>query len=601
MTFLPSLAAWQWALALTVPAVVVALYFLKLKRKPLEVPSTYLWRKSIEDLRVNSLWQRLRRSILLLLQLLLIACLLAALLRPSFDASSTGRRLILLVDASASMAVREADGVRLDLAKRKAQAVIDGMNPGDAAMIIAFGDTARVVASYTENRPALTQALQGIAQTYHATEVREALSIASGLANPQKAGDDDAAAVPAKLYLFSDGRFPPLDDFSLGNLALEYIGVGASGDNVGVVALSARRSETAPDRLDVLARVRNFGADPKTVVVELLVDDRPADLQRAVLDPGGDQPIVFQLALPEEAVVSVKARTDDVFAVDDQAWLVVRPPQPIRVLIVGPPNPILQATFETEAVRKLAQTTFAPAALAQSDLSIDPQAAGYDLAIFDRVTPVGMPPCNTMLIGAFPPEMAGVEKTKVDAPIILDWNTQHPVLRYLSLDGVDVVDATVAAVPSGGAQLMESDRGALLFTVSRGVHTDLVQTFALIGDDGAWHTDWPLNLSFPLYMLNVVRSLGDAAGDLPSSYAPGDAVRLRGAADVETAAVTPPAGPPAVVRAGRPGEFDYLDAERIGVYEAVAGDTKQRFAVNLLNDEESDVKPAATVKIGAEA
>ncbi len=41
-----------------------------LKREPLEVPSTYLWHKSIEDLHVNSIWQRLRRSLLLLLQLL---------------------------------------------------------------------------------------------------------------------------------------------------------------------------------------------------------------------------------------------------------------------------------------------------------------------------------------------------------------------------------------------------------------------------------------------------------------------------------------------------------------------------------------------------
>ena len=42
------------------------------KRRPLEVPSTYLWHHSIEDLHVNTIWQRLRRNLLLLLQLLLI-------------------------------------------------------------------------------------------------------------------------------------------------------------------------------------------------------------------------------------------------------------------------------------------------------------------------------------------------------------------------------------------------------------------------------------------------------------------------------------------------------------------------------------------------
>src|SRR4051812_24783855 len=48
-----------WPLALVmilIPPLILLLYFLRLKRKPLQVPSTFLWRKSIEDLHVNSLF-----------------------------------------------------------------------------------------------------------------------------------------------------------------------------------------------------------------------------------------------------------------------------------------------------------------------------------------------------------------------------------------------------------------------------------------------------------------------------------------------------------------------------------------------------------------
>ena len=76
-SFINMLTWWQWALLALVPPAIIALYFLKLKRQPLSVPSTYLWSRTIEDLHVNSLWQRLRQSLLLFLQLLLIALAIA--------------------------------------------------------------------------------------------------------------------------------------------------------------------------------------------------------------------------------------------------------------------------------------------------------------------------------------------------------------------------------------------------------------------------------------------------------------------------------------------------------------------------------------------
>ena len=62
-----------WALFWIAAAVpVVLMYFLKLKRKKVPVSSTWLWTRSIQDIRVNAPFQKLRSSLLLLLQILLI-------------------------------------------------------------------------------------------------------------------------------------------------------------------------------------------------------------------------------------------------------------------------------------------------------------------------------------------------------------------------------------------------------------------------------------------------------------------------------------------------------------------------------------------------
>ena len=444
--------------------------FLKLKRRPIEVPSTYLWHKSTEDLHVNSIWQRLRRNLLLFLQLLIIALAVGALLRPSWQGTKLiGNRFIFLVDNSASMTAIDVKPTRLDEAKRQVGALVDQMRSGDVAMLISFCDSARVEQSFTDNRQLLHQALDAIQPTCRTTSLLEALKLAAGLANPGRSaeGFSDvrvAEAMPASLYIFSDGRFGPVAGFALGNLEAKFVPIGSpDARNVGITAFSVRRNESKPDRLQAFARLENFGSETVKVPLELFLDDRLIDADTAEVQPKESRGVSFDLEAVNSGVLKLKATTDDQFDLDDVAYAVVNPPRRSHVLLVTPGNEPLRLALRTQEAAEMADVQIELARFLKTKGYKDQAAAGgWQLAIFDRCRPERMPAANTLFIGSLPPEGGWSAGAKTGSPQIIDVETAHPLLQWIDMGDVLVGEATPLVIPRGGRVLVDSDAGPLL-------------------------------------------------------------------------------------------------------------------------------------------
>ena len=153
LTYHFALPGWLGLILLLIPVALILLYFLKLKRKALQVPSTFLWRKSIEDLHVNSLFQWLRDNVLLLLQLLAVLALIYTVMGFRFHGNTTrGKHYILLIDNSASMAATDVVPSRLHWAREQALKEIDAASDEDVGMVIVFNSKAATLQGYTTDR-----------------------------------------------------------------------------------------------------------------------------------------------------------------------------------------------------------------------------------------------------------------------------------------------------------------------------------------------------------------------------------------------------------------------------------------------------------------
>ncbi|MHB9078237.1 MAG: VWA domain-containing protein [Pirellulaceae bacterium] len=613
MSILNTLTWWQWALLGAVPIAIVLLYFLKLKRQRLVVPSTYLWMRTVEDLHVNTIWQRLRRNLLLFLQLLLIALLMLALLRPGWRGTElTDERLILLLDNSASMSATDERPSRLEQAKQGALALVDQMTSGHVAMIISFSDTAQTQ-SYNASRRTLRRQIEAIAPTNHGTDIREALSAAAGLANPgltRLAGNQAVnESLPATLYILSDGGFAAVPDFSLGNLTPVFLPSGQpTHDNLAIVALAADRNPEQPARMQAFVSVANFSDESATVVLELFLDDQSLDLVELTVSAREEAGWHFDLPDLEEGVLKVVLHHADALSLDNVAYTAINRPRLSRVLVVSPGNDALRTALDTGQIHEIAEVTLAePAILADAVHREQVEAGMYDLIIYDRCQPTRLPQANTLFLGSLPPGDAWKAGPPGGPPTIIDMDRVHPLTQLVDMSDVRIADGRPLLPPIGSTVLFDSVIGPLLAIGPREGFEDAVCGFPLFVEENGEsipNSTWPLRPSFPVFVYNAVRYLGGSRGSLSiASLAPGSPITLRSPAHISEITVTSPSGQRQQLQRAGQTPFVYADTQELGVYAVSEGPDRQivqRFAVNLFDPQESDLRPRPSLDLGHE-
>ncbi|MCX7934696.1 MAG: BatA and WFA domain-containing protein, partial [Planctomycetota bacterium] len=654
--------AMLWWLAAVWPAILI-FYFLKMRRETLVVSSTLLWRRSVYDLRVNAPIQMIKRNLLLFLQLLIAALIVFALARPVWRmARSQGKQTILILDCSASMATREIGGeVRLEMARREALRQIAALGSDQAAAsdelcIIAAADRPDLLCGFTADKQRLRESLNRLAAKGTPGDIAAALEMAiamatASLATPAKASGADLTngpeprrpttarpSLPVTIILISDGAFAPLpyslvqrltaalpNQWESGSIA--YVAVGQpQSDNLGFVAADLRAAggpESGP-RLFLL--LQNAAERSAVAEVKVEIDGKFIDRKRVEV-PGrqaaaagnaatpGQCAVLFDLPPQAEGTLTASLSPGGNLSLDDTVRMIVKPPQPIAVALVSAGNPFLVAALDA-CQRLVRYEKFLPAAWPANG-----SEGRYDLIIFDRFAPSETPLGASLFLGAIP-TLPGLAKadSDLDAAWAVDWQRTHPLLRGISLlDRLVIHDCRQITCRANWAVLIEGEgmrwRSSPGATQAEKIkRADIVaaplllcslseeRRVAVLAFD-ILRSNWPLRMSFPLFIKNAVVWLARPGGlQQAEHHRTGEILRFEAGADLDQVRLIGPDGVERGAAATRARSFYFAEARQPGIYRLVAeGQPERLYAFNLLSPEETDNAARSAVLLGRES
>lgn len=577
MSFLAPLALLFGLLALPI----LVLYMLKLRRREVEVSSTLLWQMLLRDREANAPWQKLKRNLLLILQLILLALLALALARPFLRVPTVATgTVVVLLDASASMNATDVSPSRFESARAAIRQLINGLTSDGQMALVTVGHQPTVLASATNDKATLRTALNRAAVEEGLADWEGALALASGMVRA-------SSQAQSTIIIVSDGGLPseglpPLPG------EVRYLPVGNSADNLAISALALRPTATGPQ---LFAAVSNSGDVDRDVIVSISIGGQLFSAQQLRVPAGGAQnfvladlpaaPAVYEARLSLPAASAEKQL--DALPLDDVAWAVYQPPSAGRVLVVSPGNTFLEQMLTAlPGLQPFRQLPGAP-------FPTDP----FDLYVFDGVISDTLPTsADLLLINPSTTALLAVGEVFTNTALKRT-ASDDPLMQFVDWSNVHVLQARQVQAPTWARVLVEAEGGPLVLAGETGGRRVAVFTFKL------QESDLPLLVTYPVLMANLINYLAPAqAFSAPNGLRLGEALTIKPAGGDRVIAIDDPHGARYAATATEAGVV-FADTHTLGVYTVLSNqNVLGSFAVNLFSPAESNIRPQAALRLG---
>ncbi len=547
-----------WALTfLSLIPLVMLMYILKQKFEERIVPSTYLWEQALKDIEVNTPWQRLKKNLLLYLQLLIVLFLTFALSNPYLSlGTGSYENIIVVIDNSGSMNALYKNSTRLEAAKQKAVNMVKSSASGANFTVVSSGRKTEILINASKNKADTINKINEIKTSNSTGNMDDAVALSKALSKQYES---------CKVMIYSDNKVG-IDDIK-GEVEV----IASKLENASIDYISHSIEE---DSLKALIRVTNRSDVDISREISLYGEEKLIHIQNVDFKPGESKSIYFDGIPGDVSYIYGELTEEDGLLEDNSAFDIIKAVKPKKVLMVSNKNIFIEKMLTIISGLEVYKSV--------ENEKIDDK---YDLYIYDGSLPDILPKSGSLLVINPPLENKHFVVGEVIQGGALKAVT-HSLTKYIGGLNASVSKFKTIEMPYWAEEVMTVDgKTAVMVGENKGQRQSII-AFDLHDSDFVLSSEYPMLFSS---LLSYLIGIGSNEKTVVKS---GEQVNLDISSDVTAAAVMKPSGQREEITLRYPiGAFENTD--ELGIYKVLekAGETETSylFCANFPSETESDI------------
>jgi len=496
--------------------IIILFYLLKQQYSEQKVSSLYLWQEAVKELEASTPWQKLKKNLLMILQITGALLMVFALSDPFITTGGKGaKNVVIVIDTSMSMQAVDVKPSRFEAAKKLALDYLEKLEPDAQVTLISMGSEAVLEENMSRDKSRISGKLKGLAVTNGREDFEGVLRIINSLWEI----DPDT-----KVVFFSDYHYEAGSENDSMHENIELITVNGKGANYAITLMSHTTLEDGS--ISLLTVISNFSDKDETLPLSLYVDGKVADAREVRVKARDKTNVYWNKISGSARTLECRIEKKDPLEADNRAWTVINRSEKAKVLLITQGNQFL------ERFLKLVDNVD----LYKGSVEDINELKGFDLYVLDGDSiPVDKLPHDGNII-IFNPRPSDIIPVKGEVAFPTFEKSEHEVFEYVKDYDFSIYKSKVFNVPAWGEEVLASNEGTLAFAGELDKRRILVFGFDL------HNTDMVLKTAFPIVMTNAMEWLLPPAVKNIGTIYPGQEIEFALNPKTEEAIVKTPSG-----------------------------------------------------------